>query len=169
MFSDYFRKIYTIFGIAGIISLVCKWKADKLLWSLFIWVFWHKKFSFYLSTLQLFTGAYREPRQKNSSRSLSGTVHILENDCAFLYSLCCSIHNSIRVYWNEIIETMNILTTFSDTDSDLNYNLQSNSAEHTLSSEEVQCQLQKSEVLCPLALYSELLGWNESCRKMSGC
>lgn len=64
---------------------------------------------------------------------------------------------------------MNILTTSSDTDSDLNYNLQSNSAEHTLFSEEVQCQLQKSEVLCPLALYSELLGWNESCRKMSGC
>lgn len=64
---------------------------------------------------------------------------------------------------------MNILTTSSDTDSDLNYNLQSNSAEHTLSSEEVQCQWQKSKVLCFLAFYTELLGWNESCRKMSGC
>lgn len=64
---------------------------------------------------------------------------------------------------------MNILTTSSDTDSGLNYNLQSSSAEHTLSSEELQCQLQKSEVLCPLALYTEPLGWNESQKNVRLC
>ena len=89
-----------------------------------------------------------------------------------LYSLCCSIHKSIHslLKWNEVIEIMNILTSSSDTDSDLNYTLQFNSDKLRLPDFwRATLSLQKSEVLCFLVLYTELLGWNEFCRGMPHC